>query len=194
VRPVGPAEVDALGELFASARTTRHCWCMSFCTSRAGFAAGWFGGGNRRRFEAMAEGDSPMGVLASLAGTPVGWGACGPRFRYLSDSPSRHPLLGDRPRAEDESVWLLPCVFVRAGHRGQGISHAVVNAVVALARQHRAPALEAWPSSQDSSSTEAFLGREGLFAELGFRCVARPTWDRAIMWMDLAGPPGSASQ
>lgn len=167
---------------------------MSFCTSRAGFAAGWFGGGNRRRFEAMAEGESPMRVLVSLADTPVGWGACGPRSRYLGDSASRHPLLGDRPRAEDETVWLLPCVFVRAGHRGQGISHAVVDAAVSLARQHRATALEAWPSSRDSSSTDTFLGREGLFAELGFRCGARPTSDRAIMRVDLTGPSSSASR
>ena len=158
---------------------------MSFCASPAGFVVGWFGGGNRRRFEAMADADSPMGILASLAATPVGWGACGPRSRYLRNNPSRHPLLGDRPRSEDETVWLLPCLFVRAGHRGQGVCHALVDAAVSLARQHRATALEAWPLSRACRSANAFLGPEALFAESGFRCVARPTRDRALMRIDL---------
>jgi GNAT superfamily N-acetyltransferase len=167
---------------------------MSYCTSRAEFALGWFGGGNRRHFEAMVEGDSPMGVLARLGATSVGWAACGPRSRYLGDDPSHHPLLAERPRTEDETVWLLPCLFVRVGHRGSGVSHALVDAVISLARRHGATALEAWPSSPDSSNTDAFLGREGLFAELGFQCVARPTPNRALMRLDFTRPPGSASR
>ena len=166
---------------------------MSFCLSRAGFACGWFGGGNRCRFEAMATGDSPMGVLASLGANPVGWAACGPRSRYLGSNPSHHPLLGERPRSEDETVWLLPCLFVRDGHRGVGVSHALVGAATSLARQHNATALEAWPSSRDSSNTDAHLGREGLFAELGFHCVARPAPNRALMRLDFTRPPGSGS-
>lgn len=161
---------------------------MSFCTSGIEFAAGWFGGGNRRRFEAMAGGDSPMGVLASVAAAAVGWGACGPRSRYLGASPSRHPLLGDRPRTEDVTTWLLPCLFVHAGHRGRGVSHALVKATVSVARQHGAAALEAWPSSAEGPrEADAFVGREQLFAELGFSCVARPVPERAIMRLDLVG-------
>ena len=88
-------------------------------------------------------------------------------------------------------MWLLPCLlFVRVGHRGQGVSHALVEAAVSLARQHRAIALEAWPSSRDSSRSDAFVGREGLFTEMGFDCVARPTPDRAVMRMDLGGSSG----
>jgi len=186
VRPVGPAEVGALERLFASERNTRHCWCMSFCTSRAQFAAGWYGGGNRRRFEAMASGDTPVGVIAFRNGTPVGWGACGPRSRYVGANPSRHPMLGGRSRAEDETVWLLPCLFVHVGHRVSGVSHALVDAAVSLARGEGAVAIEGWPlASLESRSAEAFVGREQLFAELGFRCVERPGPTRAIMRLDL---------
>ena len=187
VRSVGLDEVGALDRLFASERTTRHCWCMSFCTSRAQFAAGWFGGGNRRRFETMASGNTPMGVMALVGGAPVGWGACGPRSRYLGADPSRHPVLAGRPRAEDDTVWLLPCLFVHAEHRGHGISHLLVEAAVALARRQGAVALEAWPlSSSEPRSADAFVGREQLFAELGFRCVERPVPARAIMRLDLS--------
>ena len=187
VRSVGLDEVGALERLFASERTTRHCWCMSFCTSRAQFAAGWFGGGNRRRFETMASGNTPMGVMAVVGGAPVGWGACGPRSRYLGADPSRHPVLAGRPRAEDDTVWLLPCLFVHAQHRGQGVSHLLVDAAVALARRQGAVAIEAWPlSSSEARSADAFVGREQLFTEFGFRCVERPVSARAIMRLDLS--------
>lgn len=185
-RPVGPDEVGDLGQLFASERTTRHCWCMSFCTRRAQFAAGWFGGGNRRRFEAMASGDTFMGVLALIDGIPVGWGACGPRSRYLDASPSRHPLLGGRPRGEDDTVWLFTCLFVHSEHRAQGVSHVLIAAAVSLARRQGAVALESWPLSiSEPRSADAFVGREQLFAELGFRCVERPVPERSIMRLDL---------
>jgi GNAT superfamily N-acetyltransferase len=186
VRPVGLGEVGALEQLFASERNTRHCWCMSFCTSRAQFAAGWFGGGNRRRFESMASGDTPMGVIAFLGEAPVGWGACGPRSRYLGATPSRHPMLGGRSRVEDDTVWLVPCLFVHAGHRSVGVSHALVRAAGSLARRQGADAIEGWPlSSSETRSADAFVGREQLFADLGFSCVERPVPARAIMRLDL---------
>jgi hypothetical protein len=82
-------------------------------------------------------------------------------------------------------------LFVRVGHRGEGISHALVDAAASLAQGHGATALEAWPSSREAS-TEAFLGREGLFTELGFHCVARPTPDRAIMRINFTERTGSS--
>ena len=185
-RSVGRTEVDALARLFATERTTRHCWCMSFCTTGTRFAAGWFGGGNRRRFEAMAGQQDPMGVLAWHGDEPVGWGAGGPRSRYLGASPSAHPVLGGRPRGEDETAWLLPCVFVRADHRGQGVSRALIRAVTSLAREREAVAIEAWPlAAGEAGKADAFVGREQLFAELGFRCVERPLPGRVVMRLDL---------
>lgn len=184
---MGLDEVVTLERLFATERTTRHCWCMSFCTSRARFAAGWFGGGNRRRFETLAAGETSMGVMAMVDSEPVGWAACGPRSRYAGDDPSRHPELGGRPRAEDDTVWLLPCLFVHPEHRARGVSHAVVEAAVALARREGALALEGWPlSASVARSADAFVGREQLFAELDFHCVERPHPTRAIMRLDFS--------
>jgi GNAT superfamily N-acetyltransferase len=160
---------------------------MAFCVTRGQFAAGWFGSGNRHRFEAMATVNAtPMGILASVAGEPVGWCACGPRSRYTVAISGRSKILSSRERAEDESVWLLPCLFVRTGHRGQGVSHALVRAAVELARREGAFAIEGWPLAESNQeSDDAFLGREKVFEDLGFSCVERPTPQRVIMRLEL---------
>lgn len=187
--PVGPGEVADLRLLFDTARTARHCWCMAFCTTQTQFALGWLTGGNRRRFTAMAgAGPMPMGVLASQDGEPVGWAACGPRLRYLAAVSPSSTIMAARVAAEDRTVWLLPCVFVRHDRRGLGISHALVRAGVELARREAATAIEGWPlAASQERSADAFVGREQVFAELGFSCRDRPTPERVVMRLDLGG-------
>lgn len=97
------------------------------------------------------------------------------------------------PRSSaDERVWLLPCLFVGRGHRGQGISSTLVRAAVELARREGAVAIEGWPyAGSDPKSPDAFVGREQVFADLGFRCTGRPRADRAIMRLDLRDQGGA---
>jgi GNAT superfamily N-acetyltransferase len=161
---------------------------MAFCLTRSQFAVGWLNGGNRRRFEEMATlSSTPMGILASVAGEPVGWCACGPRSRYAVAISGRSKIIASRARAEDESVWLLPCLFVRVGCRGQGISHTLVRAAVELARSEGASAIEGWPlAGSEQRPADAFLGREQVFEDLGFTCVERPSPERVIMRLELS--------
>jgi GNAT superfamily N-acetyltransferase len=188
-RPVGPDELADLARLFESQRNTRRCWCMAFCESRSQFAVGWLNGGNRDRFETMVmAGGPPMGILASVAGEPVGWCACGPRSRYAVAISGRSKLLRNRVRTEDESVWFLPCLFVSIGHRDRGVTYTLVRAAIELARREGAIAIEGWPvAGSDRRSPDAFLGREKVFEDLGFRCVERPSPHRAIMRLELSG-------
>jgi GNAT superfamily N-acetyltransferase len=187
-RPVGPNDVTDLASLFESQRTTRRCWCMTFCVTRRQFAAGWLNGGNQRRFESMATSSStPMGILATVADEPVGWCACGPRARYVAATSPRNKIMRNRMPVEDETVWLLPCLFVRAGRRGQGITHTLVGAAVELARREGASAIEGWPLAGSERSAEAFLGREQVFEDLGFSCVERPSPERVIMRLEFGG-------
>lgn len=117
---VGPSHLEDVGRLFAGNRTTSRCWCMAFCCTGRQFAVGWYTGGNRRRFEAMAA-HGPMGVLAMVDGEPVGWCACGPRSRFRAAEHGRGGPLAGRPRDDDASVWLLACTFITPDRRGQGL-------------------------------------------------------------------------
>ena len=132
-----------------------------------------------------------MGILAFVAGEPVGWCACGPRARYAVVASGGSKIMSGRALAEDESVWLLPCLFVRAGYRGQGITYALVRAAVDLARREGALAIEGWPLARsDRQSGDAFLGSEKVFEDLGFSCVERPVPERAIMRLELRKTSG----
>lgn len=187
IQRVDADQLDLARRFFSVERATRHCWCTSFCSTRWRFAAGWYGGGNRRRFEAMAGSErDPMGLLAMSDGEPVGWCACGPRSRYLPAIAGRAGLLAGRPRDEDQHVWLVACIVVRPDQRGSGVVPALIRAAVSHARESGASAIEAWPLAVGVRRPgDLHVGREGVFARLGFRCVQRPNAERAIMRFDL---------
>jgi GNAT superfamily N-acetyltransferase len=185
-RPVGPEDLDDLATLFSGSRNTRHCWCTAFCTTRSQFTLGWLTGRNRQHFESMARASQvPTGVLASSSGEPVGWCACGPRSRYAVADRGRSKLLRDRDRDEDDRVWFVACMFVRADHRGDGVTYALVRAAIELARREGAPAVEGWPVVGPDRTADAFVGRERVLEALGFHVVARPAPRRSIMRLEL---------
>jgi GNAT superfamily N-acetyltransferase len=186
---VGRADLDDLALLFQGDRSTRSCWCTAFCSTRSQFALGWVTGRNRRRLDNLAQGGVPVGLLAWVAGEPVGWGACGPRSRYTAAMAGRSALLEPLDRREDDQVWLVPCVYVRPDHRGRGLTGALVRAAVNVAQRHGARAVEGWPvSSSGPRPAEDFVGRESAFTAAGFSCVSRPQDGRAIMRYELGMP------
>ena len=186
-RPVGLEDLPALGRLFESQRNTRRCWCMAFCTTRSQFAKGWLRGGNERRFEAMAATEqSPMGILAYRDDETVGWCACGPRARYLFPGSAANKIIDSRVSLDNETEWLLPCHFIHPDHRGEGLALILVQAAIELARSRGASAIESWPLARSvGRSGDAFLGREEVFEDLGFRRAYRPTPERVIMRLEL---------
>ncbi|MEQ1570376.1 MAG: GNAT family N-acetyltransferase [Myxococcota bacterium] len=193
VTPVTADHLADAARLFGASRTTSHCWCMWFVTSvRAFHAAG--ADGNQAHFAALAaDSRAPMGLLAHVAGDPVGWCAAGPRSRYARAI--RTPSFGDRDPAEDDDVWLVPCLYVRPEHRRGGVARALLEGAVAVAWQHEATAIEAFPfaGSQRRSGPDLQVGVEPLFASCGFAVVRRPSANRVVMRRALTaagGPPG----
>jgi GNAT superfamily N-acetyltransferase len=177
--------LDDLAALFGSNKTTDGCWCMWFLVPVKECHAGW-GSVNRNRFTEFARGaDPPAGLLAYRAREAVGWCAAGPRSRY--ERMLRAPTLKQRDPAEDDTVWLVPCFFVRRDARRSGVMRALLNGAVDLARGHGAVAVEGFPLAGDGrrSTGEAFVGVEQLFTSCGFAAVARPSASRVIMRREL---------
>jgi GNAT superfamily N-acetyltransferase len=185
IAPLTVERLPDLAALFGTTRTTQGCHCLWFLRPGREVEAGW-GEANRQAFEACARADPlPMGLLAYAGGEPVGWCAAGPRARYARAC--RSPVLRGRDPAEDDSVWLVPCFFVRRDFRHRGIMRELLRRAVDLAASHGASAIEGFPLAGDArrGSGEAYLGVEPLFAATGFTVVDRPTPHRVVMRLDL---------
>ncbi|MGB7962876.1 MAG: GNAT family N-acetyltransferase [Propionicimonas sp.] len=87
--------------------------------------------------ELMRQG--PPGVLAYAGDEVVGWAAVHPRAD--TSFANSHKI----PHVDDLDVWSVWCIRVRPGHRGTGISRALLAGAVKFARQSRAPAIEGYP-------------------------------------------------
>ncbi|MBX6749737.1 MAG: GNAT family N-acetyltransferase [Micromonosporaceae bacterium] len=186
IAPLTADRLPDLAALFGTSSTTRGCYCMWFLRPGKEVEAGW-GGANQQAFEACARTEAqPMGLIAYVDGEPVGWCATGPRARYTRAQ--RSPVLRQRDPAEDDSVWLVPCFFVRRDFRRQGIMRELLRQAVDLAAAHGASAIEGFPLAGDArrGSGEAYLGVEPLFAASGFTVVDRPTPHRVVMRLDLS--------
>ena len=189
IRPVTADRLDDLADLFMSHVTPRGCWCMAFIGTYSDFRNGWIDGGNRVRFEALARAsDVPMGLLAYADERPVGWCATGPRSRYNRAIGPRATIMKGRDPTEDDDVWFVPCFFSRVGTRRSGMTYALLEAAIELAREHGAKAIEGFPVGGNKRGVDEFIGREHLFAACGFECIARPTPRRAVMRQELIAP------
>jgi GNAT superfamily N-acetyltransferase len=72
-------------------------------------------------------------------------------------------------------VWSVWCFRVRPGHRGKGISHALLDGAMAYARSQRAPAIEGYPVDNKGKKvdlTMAYVGTRALFERAGFTKAA----------------------
>lgn len=188
IRELNEGTLDDVSELFESNGATRGCYCMFFLLGRQDYYAGRRGGNKTAFCDLVRAEQIPMGLLAYQDGRAVGWVATGPRSRYPTAIGPRAQIMKQRDAAEDDSVWLVPCFFVRVGHRRAGITRDLLDAAVSLAQRFGAKAVEGFPIA-DTNTTKAsgYLGKERVFRECGFRVVDRPSPGRVVMRRDLGG-------
>jgi GNAT superfamily N-acetyltransferase len=113
--------------------------------------------------------DPAPGLLAYREGRVVGWVGVGPRDDYQRLTNSRI-----RPRIDDAPVWSIVCFVVSKSERGQGMTRQLLEAAMAYAASHGAPALEAYPVDPGDGRVPAALGYTGLlstFTGAGFEVV-----------------------
>jgi len=162
------------------------CWCLSHRidakTNRklVGSARGEY-------VRMLCSRDVAPGVLAYDGQTVVGWAAVAPR--------SELPFARSRkiPHVDDLPVWSAWCVRVRPGHRGKGVSHALLDGAVAYAQSQGAPAVEGYPVDNQGRKvdlTMAYVGTRGVFERAGFTKAADTEavsggFPRVLMRLDL---------
>jgi GNAT superfamily N-acetyltransferase len=189
VRPVTPDRWDDLLALFGPNGAYSNCWCTFFRQTGREFADGCraTGKGNRALLRRLVRDGEVPGLLAYRGDVPVGWVSVAPRTafgRYLR-SPITH--LDDDARG-DATVWSVVCLFVPRAERGHGVARALVAGAVDWARERGAALLEGYPVDTGGArrpGAELYVGTVPMFADLGFREVARRVPSRPVMELSL---------
>jgi GNAT superfamily N-acetyltransferase len=178
IRPLTPDQWPALEDLFGEHGAVNGCWCMYW---RIGSAYRKRPRDeNKAAFRELVRSGPPPGLLAFDGDIAVGWCQLTPRdaLPWL-DSTWRLKRIDDVP------VWSLSCLYVRKGHRKQGITSALIAAAVDAAKRAGAPALEAYPLDASLTSSASGTGYASTFERAGFKVVARQVPPRPIMRHDL---------
>ncbi len=131
------------------------------------------------------------GLVAYLDGEPVGWCSVEPRVAYFGLMRNfKVHWAGREEDKEDETVWSVMCLLVRAGYRRRGVSYALVRAAVDFARERGARAIEAYPmlvdAGQDIAWGELHVGKTSVFEAAGFEVTSRPSKRRVVMRIDFS--------
>ncbi|MEV7170221.1 GNAT family N-acetyltransferase [Streptomyces sp. NPDC093224] len=165
------------------------CWCLSHRLPSARNKA--LRGPARGEYVAgLCRADPPPGVIAREGDEAVGWAAVAPR------ADTAYARSRTIPHVDDLPVWCLWCIRVRPGHRGKGISHALIAGAVDFARVQGAPAIEAYPldlppgGGDRADTTMAYPGIRANFERAGFTRAAATTsvlagHPRVLMRLDL---------
>ena len=183
IKPLTPELMDDFGAVLRG-NFGAGCWCMfpRLTESQTLALPGEGGVSSRRRvaMTALAGREPAPGLLAFDHGEPVGWIAVAPRKELERVNRSRAT-----PPVDDEPVWVIPCVTVRKGYRGQGIAIALIRAAVAYAGEQGARAVEAYPRAGDERTGDdnAYFGTEPMFRRAGFEVVRQPLQGVPRNWL-----------
>ena len=175
--PLTPRLMDDLGEVLRGSWGAG-CWCMhprlTASEVRELPGPGTETGRRRQAMTGLARRRRAPGLLAFEGDEVVGWVAVAPRTELTRIEKSRVT-----PRVDDQDVWVIPCVTVRKTARGRGIAGALIRAAVEYAREHGAPAVEAYPraGAVRTFDDNAWFGTEVMFRRAGFRVIRKPPKD-----------------
>jgi len=130
----------------------------------------------------------PPALIAYVDGEAAGWVRVGPRTRQVRLARTRN-FAASEEDWDDGDVWAVTCFVVRKEHRKQGLNAQLLDAALDYARAGGARVVEAYPMDPHAGKkipvNDLYHGVLSTFEAAGFREVARPRPDLAIVSLDL---------
>ncbi|HEY6744288.1 MAG TPA: GNAT family N-acetyltransferase [Mycobacteriales bacterium] len=185
VEPATAERWDDVVTVFGTRGDPARCWCSFLLGDRVDYTQR---DRNRELLRDRVTAGPAPGLLAYRDATPVGWVAAAPR-RSFSPRLERSAAMRSRPWDGDPAaVWAVLCFVVPREHRGQGVSHALLDGAVAYARSRGAAAIEGAPRDDSTgrrwSAAMAYTGLASMFDRAGFTVIAR-LQDRVVCRLEL---------
>jgi GNAT superfamily N-acetyltransferase len=191
IRPLTSETWPALATLFEEGGDPKWCWCVYWRVRGVDFSTST-AAANRKRLHGLVGREPAPGLVAlDPEGHALGWVSLGPREDFERLERSRV-----RPRLDAVPVWSIVCFVVARRARRSGLQARLLEAAVAYARDHGAPAVEAFPvdaAGTRPSAATLYTGTLSTFLRAGFH-VAREihspgaTVRRVIVRRDLSDP------
>lgn len=192
IAPAGPDRIADAEHALSGGGDGRSCQCQWWMLPNAQFQAASTDD-RAALLHAEMRSDRPPALIAYVDGEPAGWVRVGPRTTQARLARTREFTTHSPEPFDDPSVWAVSCFVVRKEHRGSGLNGRLLAAAVEFAREHGARVVEGYPidvSAGAKRSNDLFRGVLSVFAKAGFREVARPRPDRAIVALDLTAATG----
>ena len=173
IRPLTAARVEDVRTITRGTWGSQ-CWDMHpRYTAAQKRELGMTGAENeRRRREVLAKlarrrRNAPL-LVAYSDGDPAGFVSLGPRTDFAVVEKSKAT-----PRVDQIDAWVIPCITVRRGYRGEGVAVSLLRAAVDYAAERGAAAVDGYPRSDAKRVHDdfAYIGTEALFRKAGFRKV-----------------------
>jgi GNAT superfamily N-acetyltransferase len=187
ILPLAPELIPDFVTLFGPQGACYGCWCTHF-RLRPKQRQAMSGDARRDLMLERIRRGPPPGLLAYDGGRPVGWMQIGPRADVPEwNNPGRVSSPLPDGSADDPAVWAISCFFFRRDRRGRGLSHPMLAAGIAFAREGGARLLEAAPMTRASQSKSVglFVGSTSVFLKAGFQTVATVKEGRPLMRLVL---------
>ncbi|WP_296742483.1 GNAT family N-acetyltransferase [Mesorhizobium sp.] len=160
--------------LFEQPGAPKYCWCMAWRHSSREHVGS---GEKKRMMMALIEAGTPVGIVAELNGSIVGWCSIAPRETYRK--------LSKQQDDSETGVWSIVCFYVPRSLRGGGLASALLDAAIEHAFANGAQVVEAYPVDEAAPSYR-FMGFRDMFAARGFREIGMAGSRRHVMRLDPA--------
>jgi GNAT superfamily N-acetyltransferase len=171
VKELKPQLWPDLERLFGEKGACGGCWCMYWRQEKGEAWDKLKGAKNKKRFKDLVMQNELHGAIAYDGDTPVGWINFDRRtdFAKLNRAPSF--------KCDDaETVWSIPCFYIKVGWRGKGVATELLNFAVKKLQQSKAQVIEAYPVKvKNNRAPGAFIwtGTVSLFKKAGFKPVGK---------------------
>lgn len=168
VRELKPEMWPDIERLFGAKGACGGCWCMYWRVAKGVKWDAVKGQKNKASFRKLVSSARAHGALAYVGTEPVGWVSFDRRVDY--DRLNRAPSLAC---SDAESVWSVPCFYIKPGFRGRGVATALLEAALKIMKRYGVPVVEGYPVNPKDAGGQipaafAWTGTKSLFAKAGF--------------------------